>query len=108
MKKLTAATFDENVYDSGMPCLVMFSRKTCHVCQSVHPLLEELSEDEDYQGKFNFYEVDIEEDPSLFTGLGLKGVPQTIFFNENREYVAKIAGEEPLDNFAEEIEKLID
>lgn len=47
MDKLNANAFDEIVYDEGEPCLVMFTRKSCHVCQGVHPKLEELAEDAD-------------------------------------------------------------
>lgn len=106
MKKLDANSFDELIYDDGEPCLVMFSRKSCHVCQAVHPKIEELAEDEDYKGKFGFYEVDVEEQPGLFQRFSLKGVPQVLFFNDG-EYAGKMAGEHPLDEYADKIEGII-
>ena len=33
MQDLNANSFEELIYDEGKPCLVMFSRKSCHVCQ---------------------------------------------------------------------------
>ncbi len=106
MKKLDGAKFDEIIYDDGDPCLVMFTRKSCHVCQQVHPKLEELAADEDYKGKFGFYEVDVEEQGDLFQRFSLKGVPQVLFFNDG-EYVGKMAGEKDIDEYADKIEEIV-
>ena len=35
MQDLNANSFEEIIYDEGQPCLVIFSRKSCHVCQEV-------------------------------------------------------------------------
>ena len=40
MENLNATEFDERVFDDGEKCLVLFSRKDCHVCKEVHPMLE--------------------------------------------------------------------
>ena len=55
MEKLNDSSFEEIIYDDGEPCLVMFSRKSCHVCQAVHPKIEELAADDKYKGKFGFF-----------------------------------------------------
>ncbi|WP_434512519.1 thioredoxin family protein [Desulfitobacterium sp. AusDCA] len=89
LKRLVANSFEEIVYDSGEPCLVIFSRKTCHVCQSVVPVLEELQPQ--FEGKFGFYYVDVEEQKFLFQRFSLKGVPQILFFKDG-EYQGKIVG----------------
>ncbi|TEB11345.1 hypothetical protein Pmgp_01708 [Pelotomaculum propionicicum] len=41
MQHLDSKTFEEIIYDNGEPCLVIFSRKTCHVCKDVVPVLED-------------------------------------------------------------------
>lgn len=41
MKKLDGPSFEETIYDDAEPCLVIFSRQSCHVCQQVHPKIEE-------------------------------------------------------------------
>ena len=89
LQQLNASTFEEIIYDNGEPCLVIFSRKTCHVCKQVVPVLEELQPK--YEGQFGFYYVDIEESSSLFQRFSLKGVPQILYFN-NGEYQGKQAG----------------
>lgn len=104
MQKLDTALFEEIVYDDGEACLVEFSRKSCHVCQSVKPKLEEL--EEDYEGKFGFYIVDVEEQPGLFSRFSLKGVPQVLFFNDG-EYVGKMSGEKEIEDYEEKIEEIL-
>ena len=89
LQQLNANTLEEIIYNNGEPCLVVFSRKDCHVCKQVVPLLEELQPQ--YEGKFGFYYVDVEEDTSLFQRFSLKGVPQILYFN-NSEYQGKQAG----------------
>jgi len=89
MQQLNANTLEEIVYDNGEPCLIVFSRKTCHVCKQVVPFLEELQPK--YKGKFGFYYVDVEENTGIFQRFSLKGVPQ-IFYFKNGEYQGKQAG----------------
>ncbi|EGW39113.1 thioredoxin family protein [Desulfosporosinus sp. OT] len=87
--KLNTDQFEKIIYNAGEACLVIFSRKTCHVCQEVVPVLEELQPK--YEGKFGFYYVDVEDDKALLQSFSLKGVPQILFFNEG-EYQGKLAG----------------
>jgi thioredoxin 1 len=89
LKQLNSTLFEKIIYDDGEPCLVIFSRKTCHVCQEVVPVLEDLQPK--YEGKFGFYYVDVEEDKSLYQSFSLKGVPQILFFKDG-EYQGKSAG----------------
>ncbi|SHN88399.1 thioredoxin family protein [Desulfitobacterium chlororespirans] len=88
--KLDSKSFEEKIYDSGEKCLVIFSRKSCHVCKEVVPVLEELAPN--YEGEFGFYYVDVEDNKELYQTFSLRGVPQILFFNEG-EYCGKFAGE---------------
>ncbi|OLN26957.1 thioredoxin family protein [Desulfosporosinus metallidurans] len=89
LQQLNSKSFEEIIYDNGEPCLAVFSRKTCHVCKEVVPVLEELAPK--YDGNFGFYHVDVEENKALYQRFSLKGVPQILFFN-NGEYKGKITG----------------
>lgn len=104
MKKLNSRAFDEYIENDGETCLVIFSRKSCHVCQEVHVLLEDL--EADYKGKLPFYEVDVEEEAPLFEKLMLKGVPQTIIY-DNGKIKERLAGNHEEDEFIDMIEKYI-
>jgi thioredoxin 1 len=105
LEKLNAEQFEKVIYDNEEKCLVIFSRKTCHVCQGVIPILEDMKQQ--YEGKFGFYYVDVEEDKDLFQRFSLKGVPQILFFKEG-EYQGKLAGaveeEQVIDKIAEVLE----
>lgn len=89
LSQLNDTRFEEVIYDNGESCVVIFSRKTCHVCKEVVPMLEDLQPK--YEGKFGFYYVDVEEDKDLFQRFSLKGVPQILFFKDG-EYQGKLTG----------------
>lgn len=104
MQHLDSKTFEEIIYDNGEPCLVIFSRKTCHVCKDVVSVLEDL--EPEYEGKFGFYYVDIEEQKPLFQRFSLKGVPQILFFKDG-EYQGKMAGKVEDDQVEEKISEIM-
>ncbi|MFZ7101431.1 MAG: thioredoxin family protein [Peptococcaceae bacterium] len=105
LQPLNSIGFEEVIYDHGEPCLVIFSRKTCHVCEGVVPILEEM--EPKYAGKFGFYYVDVEEQKSLFQRFSLKGVPQILFF-KNGEYQGKLAGAVDDDEVSDKITEVLE
>ncbi|TGE31428.1 thioredoxin family protein [Desulfosporosinus sp. Sb-LF] len=100
LEKLNSSRFEEVIYDNGEPCLVIFSRKSCHVCQGVVPVLEDLQPQ--FEGKFSFYYVDVEEDKALYQRFSLKGVPQILLFKDG-EYQGKLAGKVEEEDVEEKI-----
>ena len=105
MQELTAAEFQEKVYDDGEACLVLFSRSDCPVCQEVHPLLEEIASD--YEGEeIGFYHVDVDQQKDLFRTMALKGVPQALFFRDG-EMLCRLAGKQDEDAYIDKIEELL-
>lgn len=105
MEQLNATEFQEKTYDDGESCLVLFSRRDCHVCQEVHPLLDEIAADYADQD-FGFYNVDVDEQKELFHQMALKGVPQVLFFKDG-EMVARMAGRQDEDAYIEKIEEIL-
>lgn len=103
MEKLSAAEFDELVLEEERPSIVMFSRKTCHVCQAVHPIIEGLEAD---YPKVSFYLIDVEESTGVFQKYGGKGVPQVISF-QHGEMIKRLAGEHEEDEYVEQIEEIM-
>lgn len=102
MKNLNSNAFEEIIENDEQTCLVIFSRKTCHVCQAVHKTMDELEKE---YPDFPFYHVDAEEEPGLLEKYGLKGVPQVLFF-EGGAVNEKMTGEHTEDEYAEKIEEL--
>ncbi|MGI6226268.1 MAG: thioredoxin family protein [Peptococcales bacterium] len=105
LQQLDSNSFEEKVYDNEEACLVIFSRKGCHVCQEVVPVLEELALN--YQGKFGFYYVDVEEQKSLYQRFSLKGVPQILFFKDG-EYHGKMPGRVEEEEIEEKVAEILD
>ena len=104
LQQLNSTRFEETIYDNCEPCLVIFSKKECHVCKEVVPMLEELQPQ--YESKFGFYYVDVEEDKNLFQRFSLKGVPQILFFNMG-EYQGKLAGKVEEETIEEKISEVL-
>jgi Thioredoxin domain-containing protein len=98
--QLNSNRFEEVIYNNGEPCLVIFSRKSCHVCQIVVPVLEDLQPQ--FEGKYGFYYVDVEEDKALYQKFSLKGVPQILFFKDG-EYQGKLTGKVEEEDVEERI-----
>ena len=105
LEQLNANSFEKIIYDNEESCLVIFSRKDCHVCKDVVPILEELQPQ--YQERFGFYYVDVEEEKNLFQRFSLKGVPQILFFKDG-EYQAKLAGAVDEDKVIDKIEEVLE
>lgn len=105
LPQLNSKSFEELIYDEGQACLVVFSRKTCHVCKEVVPVIEELAPN--YEGKFGFYHVDVEEDKALYQSFSLKGVPQILFFKDG-EYQGKLTGQVEEEQIEEKIADTIE
>ena len=97
-------TFEEKIYDLEETCAVVFSRKNCHVCKVVVPMVEELA-DSYAAFTINFYRVDVEDQPALFTRFPLKGVPSILFFSDG-DYKSRLAGEIEEEQVIEMIEAL--
>lgn len=104
LQQLNSNRFEEIIYDNCEPCLVVFSKKECHVCKEVVPMLEELKPQ--YEDKFGFYYVDVEEDKNLFQRFSLKGVPQILFFKDG-EYQGKLAGKVEEETVEEKIAEVL-
>lgn len=104
LQQLSSNRFEEIIYDNGEPCLVIFTRQNCHVCKEVIPRLEDLRSQ--YEGKFGFYSVDVEEDKNLSQRFPLKGVPSILFFNEGT-LQGKLAGNVEDEEVEEKIAEVL-
>lgn len=92
------------IIEKNEPCLVVFSRQNCHVCQEVIPKVEDIAKN--LAGKLSFYYVDVEEDKSVLKQFALKGVPQLLFFNQGELY-SKLAGNVEEEDIEEKIDEIL-
>lgn len=65
------------IFKGKRPAIVDFSATWCGPCQRLSPILDELSSI--YDGKVDFYKVDVDKCPNLSRAYGVSSVPMMIF-----------------------------
>jgi len=113
MESLTTLTFTEKIYDlenetrtfrGQRPAIVDFYADWCSPCKMIEPLLELLSTE--YEGKIDFYKVDIEDNSKLSMLLGIRSIPTLLFVPMAGEPVV-ITGAVPMNMLKDAINKIL-
>lgn len=84
---LTKKSFIEKVADYQLypkewkfkgdkPCLVDFHAPWCVYCKALSPILDQLAEE--YDGKINFYKVDVDQEAELETAFNIRTIPNLL------------------------------
>ena len=94
MMLVTDKTFKSDVLTSKTPVLVDFYADWCGPCKMLGPVLEELSNDKDFDGKLKFAKLSTEEYPELAESNDVQGIPCMIIFKNGKE-VNRIVGFAP-------------
>lgn len=92
-KELDKIKFNEFVMNpkNTKPTLVMFGAERCTHCKAVHPLLEQAFQEE-YEGKFDVYYVNVDRTPELVQPMRISGTPVVAVFKSGKE-VSRFRGE---------------
>ena len=87
MENLTKETFKAKVFDyetrrewsfsGGRPCIVDFYADWCGPCRLMSPVIEGLARK--YEGKVDFYKIDMEREPELGVLFGVQSIPTLLF-----------------------------
>jgi len=83
-------TFEAEVQQSSMPCVVDLWGPQCGPCLALMPEVEKLAEA--YEGKLKFCKLNVAENRRLVISLRVMAVP-TILFYKGGECVARISGD---------------
>jgi len=94
LAKITETSFQSGVLQAAGPVLVDFSATWCGPCKMLDPILEQLAKD--WQGKVQFYQVDVDEDANLAMQYQVMGVPTVMLFIKGKP-VERITGYNPKD-----------
>jgi len=86
--KVTDATFESDVLQSGAPVLVDFWAEWCGPCKQIAPALEQISEE--LAGKVTVAKVDIEESPMTPGRYGVRGIPTLMLFKDGQMASMKV------------------
>ena len=75
-------TFEEKVLSGERPTLVDFWATWCAPCRAIAPVVEELASQ--YDGKVDFYKLNIDENPNIPGQYGVRGIPTLILFKDGK------------------------
>ena len=99
--KVTDASFDVDVLNAEGPVLVDFWAEWCGPCKQISPALEEMATE--MGGKVTIAKVNIDDNPSVPSKYGVRGIPTLILF-KNGEVAATKVGALPKSQLVEWVE----
>lgn len=91
---------EEWVFVGSRPAIIDFYATWCRPCKMTAPVVEELAKD--YQGKIDFYKVDIDKEQELAKIFGIQSIPTFLFIPLNGQPTAQMGAMEK-----EDFEKII-
>ncbi|XP_024013166.1 thioredoxin M4, chloroplastic-like [Eutrema salsugineum] len=97
---LDASEWEPLVIQSELPVMVMFLDPACQPCVEVMELLMDL--DTEFEDRFKFYMIYLEEDPDITARYNVGAIPDTIVFKGGEE-MARVVGTD-----LEKIRKLVE
>jgi thioredoxin 1 len=96
--------FDEKVLKASAPVVVDFWAEWCGPCRLMAPVIDQLAEE--YDGRIQFVEVDVDENPDVAMAYGVEGIPTLILFNLG-QVVDRIVGYLPKPMLAHQLEAVL-
>jgi len=104
LKKVTDATFDEEVLKNGKPVLVDFWAEWCGPCRMIAPILEQIAEE--HGEKLEIVKVNTDENPETATRYGVLNIPMLNVY-VNGEVAKTIVGAKPKRALLKDLEAFI-
>ena len=89
---VTDKNFESEVIKSALPVLVDLWAPWCGPCRMVAPVIDKLAED--YDGKFKFCRLNVDENPQTASKYGIMSIPTLMFF-KGGEAVDTVIGAVP-------------
>ena len=77
--------------------ILYFSAKWCQPCQTLGPIMEELS------SEINYQKIDVDSNQDLSIQYGVRNIPTLLIF-KNGEVVDKVVGNQPKSKLLELLE----
>jgi thioredoxin 1 len=83
IRELNEIALDDEVLQSQEPILVDFWAPWCAPCRAMLPAVEAAAQK--LAGKVKVFKLNVDDNPSVSSRFGVKGIPTLILFNDGRE-----------------------
>jgi thioredoxin 1 len=103
-KKVTDASFENDVIQSSEPVVVDFWAEWCGPCRMIAPALEEISDE--MQGKVKVAKLNVDENQQTAMKYGIRSIPALIMFKDGQP-IAQQVGAAPKGRLVEWIKGAI-
>jgi thioredoxin 1 len=104
LKKVTDATFDEEVLKSGKPVLVDFWAEWCGPCRMIAPILEQIAAE--HPDKLEIVKLNTDENPETAAKYGVLNIPMLNVYVKG-EVAKTIVGAKPKRALLKDLEDFI-
>jgi thioredoxin 1 len=104
VNEIKDADFEQKVIESKLPVLVDLWAPWCVPCRMVGPVVDKLAEK--YQGKFQFYKMNVDENPETPAKYMVMSIPTLIFFKDGKR-VDTVVGAVPERTLAGKLDGIL-
>ncbi len=97
-------TFSQEVLNFPSPVVLEIWAPWCGYCRMLSPVLDQLASE--YAGRVKFTKMNLEENTSIPSQYGVKGVPTLLFF-KGRQMVNRLVGSQPKGEIERQLHLLL-
>ena len=90
---------------SAKPAVFDFNATWCGPCRMLAPILEELAAE--YEGRVNFYSIDVDKNKELAKQLEIQGIPYLLFFKNGTSEPEELVGLSDKEELKAMIDKIL-
>jgi len=87
---ITDDSFDADVLQSDTPVLVDYWAEWCAPCKMIAPILDEVSQDANYNKKIKIAKINIDENSATPQKYGVRGIPTLMLFKNGNVEATKV------------------